>query len=481
MRFLSTVRQFSYVWKHTVVIILVVMIFGSLLTNAYVQKRYTSFAEHEYLTHWQTMQELQQEILRNAEGYPSLSVFVEAQKAHIMQVVLAFFQHSSDLFRLNMLELDGLLVFGKETKHITESFQSFSSSSPRKAAKKTQKQNPGTHVHYVQLPIVIANQHKGFLRGEFWVKDPDSIYVQVVKVTLYMTIVASGLIVLLGIFAIFSQVTQHLSRKQEQLGEYAFSLEQANENLRRAKKDLHVSEKLASLGYLAAGIAHEIGNPLGSVLGYVELLQRGQLAQEKTEDVLRRIGHEVERIRQIIQELVNFSRPRSMNIQKIDINRILRKVISQLPSHQKKQIDIHRQLTEFPLFAEVDEYKLQNVFFNILSNSIDAIETCGEIQISTSRRIRESSTMIGGSEVIAIQFSDTGCGISEEYLFKVFDPFFTTKEPGSGMGLGLSLCHRIVESLNGEIEIHSTPEKGTDVIIFLSPSRKTVQEYERNA
>jgi signal transduction histidine kinase len=83
--------------------------------------------------------------------------------------------------------------------------------------------------------------------------------------------------------------------------------------------------------------------------------------------------------------------------------------------------------------------------------------------------------MIGGSEVIAIQFSDTGCGISEENLPKIFDPFFTTKEPGSGMGLGLSLCHRIIESLNGEVEVRSTPGEGTDVMVFLSPARKKAQ------
>lgn len=481
MTFISTARQFSYVWKQTVAIVLIIVILGSLLAYIYVQKRYTTFMERDYLSHWNAMQELQQEMLDDIGAYESLSLFVSAQKERVIQVISTCFQNSPDLFRLSMLDQDGILVFGKETKHITESFQSFSSSSPRKVVKKIQQQSIVGHIHYVQLSIMIANQHKGSLRGEFLVKDSNSVYIQIARVALYVTIAASACMVLFGIVTIFTRVTQHLSWKQEQLEEYAFSLEQANENLRRTKKELRVSEKLASLGYLAAGIAHEIGNPLGAVLGYVELLRKSQLEREKTEDILRRIGHEIERIHRIIQELVSFSRPRFMNIQKVDVNHILRKITSQLPSNQEKQVNVHLHLTEFALFAEVDEHKLQSVFFNILSNSIDAIETRGEIQISTSRRIRESLTMIGGSEVIAIQFSDTGCGISEENLSKIFDPFFTTKEPGSGMGLGLSLCHRIIESLNGEVEVHSTPGEGTDVTIFLSPARKKIQEHKRNA
>ena len=137
-----------------------------------------------------------------------------------------------------------------------------------------------------------------------------------------------------------------------------------------------------------------------------------------------------------------------------------------------KQIEFRLQLTEFPLWADVDAHKLQSVCVNIIQNSIDAIAEVGAITIATSRRIRESATMIGGSEVIAIQLADTGCGIPEDILPRIFDPFFTTKEPGKGMGLGLSLCHRMIESFHGEIEVASKVGEGTEVLIVLPPSRK---------
>ena len=154
------------------------------------------------------------------------------------------------------------------------------------------------------------------------------------------------------------------------------------------------------------------------------------------------------------------------------MNQTLRKMIAQFPPPRGKRVEIRLQCTDFPLFTDVDAHKLQSVFVNILQNGIDAIEDDGDIQISTSRRIRESAAMLGGSEVIAIQFSDTGSGIPESALPKIFDPFFTTKEPGKGMGLGLSLCHRIIESFHGEIDVKSAQGKGTDVTVFLSPARK---------
>jgi signal transduction histidine kinase len=296
---------------------------------------------------------------------------------------------------------------------------------------------------------------------------------QITEITLQTTIIATVLMIILGVVLISSQITKHLAAKQQQLEEYVLSLEKANKDLQRTRKELQLSEKLASLGYLAAGIAHEIGNPLGAALGYIELLQKHSLESEKARDILQRTEQEIGRIRQILQGLVNFSRPHTLHLQTVDINPLIRKVVSHLPALPEKTISIDLKLTEFPLFAEVDTHKLHSVFFNILCNAVDSIATSGQIVISTSRRIRESETIIGGSEVIAIQFSDTGSGISEEHLTRIFEPFFTTKDPGKGMGLGLSLCHRIVETLNGEMEIHSVYGKGTDVNIFLPPAKKT--------
>ena len=483
MIFITTVapiHQFSHLWKHIVVFVLTTTIIGSLVVYIYAQRLYATIIEKDCQIHWNTVQELQQELIRLSEQKGSVDSPGVLNDERIKQYVSRIFQKAPQLFRISLLDTQGNLIWGKEAESVTEYFQTRSSSSPRMGSRFLTRSNdfPMLHeqVHSVQLPLTIHQQRVGFLRGEFFLIDSGTTLMKVAKVTLQIVIVAVGLMILSGVGLIFTQVVKHLAAKQHRLEEYVVSLEKANENLRRTRKELQVSEKLASLGYLAAGIAHEIGNPLGAVLGYVELLQKNSLARAKAQDILPRAEKELERIRRIIQELVNFSRPQAMNVQTVDINEIIRKLTSQFQVDPEKTVAIQLQLTEFPLLAEVDEHKLVSVFFNILRNSMDAIATAGRIQIATSRRIRESATMIGSSEVIAIRFSDNGSGIPEQYLAKVFEPFFTTKDPGKGMGLGLALCHRVIESLNGEIEIQSTYGQGTDVTVFLPPARKKEQK-----
>jgi two-component system NtrC family sensor kinase len=156
-----------------------------------------------------------------------------------------------------------------------------------------------------------------------------------------------------------------------------------------------------------------------------------------------------------------------------DVNAMLRELVTRLPRFSEKTLEIDLKLTEFPLLVDVDRQKLYSVFQNIVGNAVDAITSSGQIQIATSRRIRETDVIIGNSEVIAVQISDSGSGIPEDQLARIFDPFFTTKAPGKGMGLGLSLCHRIIELLNGEITVESVVGQGTTMTVFLSPTRKS--------
>ncbi len=453
-----------------------VLIIGNFLVYIFVQKQYTHTIERHSFTYRNQMLELRKKIVRSKTSLSALLAGQGNEGRKISQLLSIFFQeYGPELIQLTLLDSNGVVRWGKESKHLPAA--AWLSSFDIRLSTDTRLQQAdldspaASPIHAIQLPLVFNDHPQGFLRGIFEYTAATRSYLKIAQVTLYITLMASAGIIVWGGLLILLKISHHLSSKQNQMEEYAFSLEQARQQLQRVRKELHISEKLASLGYLTAGIAHEIGNPLAAVLGYVELLQKGKLDHHKTTDILQRIQHEIERIQNIIQELVNFSRPHSMNIRKVDVNQILRKMIGQLPSMKNKQIDVHLQLTEFPLFANVDEHKLYSACMNIVGNSIDAISTAGSIQISTFRRIRESLTMPGGSEVIAIQFSDTGSGISEEILPQIFDPFFTTKEPGQGMGLGLSLCHRIIESFHGEIEIHSTPCIGTDVTIFLPPAR----------
>ncbi|MBD3307469.1 hypothetical protein GF339_13655 [candidate division KSB3 bacterium] len=466
----SITRQYSSLWKQLVVIGLLIVISGSLLTYLYVQKRYTAFIDQEYRRYWQKIQHLRQQLYQMPDqdlhqGHPG--------HERIIPLLTAFLQDVPAVVRISVLDADGTLLVGKESQAAAQQMQALS---PASLPTQVHKLHRPEATYVIQLPLLEDQQLWGVLRGEVVITRDDSVYAQITRITWYIIVLALSCLILFGAFLIGSQLTQHLAAKQEQLEDYALSLDRANEHLHRTQKELLVSEKLASLGYLAAGIAHEIGNPLGAALGYVELLKKTPRNPEKAADILQRIEQEIERIGRIIQELLHFSRPHSMTLQKHDVNAILHKVLSRLPIPQTKTIEIDFHATPFPLFAEVDEHKLHSVFLYVLSNSLDAIAAEGQIQISTSRRIRESSTMIGGSEVIAIQISDTGCGISEEHLSKIFDPFFTTKDPGQGMGLGLSLCHRIIESLHGEIEVHSVLGQGTDVLIFLPPFRKPDQE-----
>ena len=439
-----------------------------------VQHRYKKVVEQRFQICRDTMKSLQQRVLQ----VPTLPRLFEEQNMtqhkDLSTILLNYFKNSSGLFQLSLLDTDGNVLWGKETKRNTKNFLYASSAYNRESIMAWKSGSPfDLNIHTIQLPLQVNGEQKGFLRGVFLRNVSHEMYVKVAKFSLYGASVSAGAIILLGMFSVAAKVSHRFSVKQRQLEEYAFSLQQAKDTLRKTRKELYTSEKLASLGYLAAGIAHEIGNPLGAVLGYVELLQKGRLDQQKTADILRRVEGDVERIQVIIQELLNFSRPHVVHLQKLDVNAIIKKTIEQHPSFNLKQVDFLFRLTEFPLFANVDEHKLRNVLLNLIGNSIDALSERGVITINTFRKIRESVTMTSGSEVIVIQVVDTGCGIPEELLPKVFDPFFTTKDPGKGMGLGLSWCHRIIESFHGEMEVHSRIGIGTEVSIFLPPVRKS--------
>ncbi|GAK52833.1 histidine kinase [Candidatus Moduliflexus flocculans] len=451
MAYKTVFLWFFSLWKQLIALMLLATILSNLLIYLLSQQRYQMRMQEESQTHYAELETLRQRLM-SAE-------FESADMAREIETFcLAAIQEMPTILELSIGDESGRMLWAKESPDFL-------------------KQDRSTaDVYIIALPVSL-NDSVYTLRGIYERTNIIRHYVNIMHITLYMTgVVIMGMFFFaIGLMAL--RFSQRLAAKQQQVEEYAMAMEEAKLQLRRTRKELYLSEKLASLGYLSAGIAHEIGNPLGAVLGYVEVLQKGKVDDKKRADILPRIVHEIERIRGIIQELVTFSRPHSLNIQKVDVNQVVQKMMAQFPPVKEKQIEFHLKLTGFPLFADVDAHKLQSVCLNVIQNSIDAIDKIGEITIATSRRIRESTTMISGSEVIAIQIADSGCGIPEEILPSVFDPFFTTKEPGKGMGLGLSLCHRIIESFHGEIEITSVVGKGTEVLIILPPSRK--KEVER--
>lgn len=246
-----------------------------------------------------------------------------------------------------------------------------------------------------------------------------------------------------------------------------FSLEQReiiNDRLLRFSQ----SEKLASMGILAAGIAHEINNPLANVTLNVEML-RDKVGDD--EYLLKRvdaIGRNTERASRIARELLHFSRDMETELQPTNINAIIHSSCKLL-NNQKLSSIIHLDLQEVPKIAAIP-WKLEEVFINLLMNSLDA---CNE-----GDTIRVENLLKDGRVVVII--ADTGKGIKEENLSKIFDPFFTTKEIGKGTGLGLSVCYNIIKKHGGEISIKSSELGGTLVTVTFPVMKDEKQTYFRS-
>lgn len=229
--------------------------------------------------------------------------------------------------------------------------------------------------------------------------------------------------------------------------------------LEQQLKRLAQSEKLVSLGQLAAGIAHEINNPLTNASLNIQTLKKRIQNSAADKDILQKleaIERNVDRASTIAKELLQFSRQRKSEFIPLNINNVITNATTLL-RYRFNGITIYQDLSDIPDVIG-DPGKLEQVFINILNNSLEAMPEGGEIFISTSHD-RDGQ--------VKVEITDTGVGIPEEYLSRVFDPFFTTKEVGAGTGLGLSICHGIIKQHNGSVEISSTIGKGTTVTIKL--------------
>lgn len=232
---------------------------------------------------------------------------------------------------------------------------------------------------------------------------------------------------------------------------------------RNLEKQLIHTQKMESIGTLAAGVAHEVGNPLASISALV------QVAQRSTQDpfLIEKLGlvkNQVTRISKIIRDLVDFSRPSNFELQTVNINECLKEAIEITKVGTKaKNIDFNVKLSDdlpkLPLVAD----QLEQVFVNILLNSVDAIN---EVTDESKEKTISIESALTGDHVV-ITFRDTGSGISEENLNKIFEPFFTTKSQGKGTGLGLWVSYGIIKSFRGNIEVKSDIGKGATFTIKL--------------
>jgi two-component system NtrC family sensor kinase len=226
------------------------------------------------------------------------------------------------------------------------------------------------------------------------------------------------------------------------------------------------SDKLAALGKMAAGVAHEINNPLAVILqktGWMEdLLAEEDFKDSKNLEELRisikKIEEHVERARKVVHNMLGFARRMEPRLEDVDVNETLKQTISILDNYARiNNIEIRTDLTrDLPIIAS-DQAQLQQVFLNLISNAIDAIGKDGLVAVKSGRSGRE----------LQIRISDNGPGIPSELQKKVFDPFFTTKEKGKGTGLGLWISYSILEKMGGAIDLRSKPEEGTTFTVKL--------------
>jgi PAS domain S-box-containing protein len=230
----------------------------------------------------------------------------------------------------------------------------------------------------------------------------------------------------------------------------------AEEKEKQLQQQLNLSSRLASIGQLAAGVAHEINNPLTGILGFSERLLRKCDEEARTD--LTRIHSEAKRAANTVQNLLTFARQREPKKEYSDINDILQKAL-ELRAYELKtsNIEVVADLAPGPPKIMVDFYQIEEVFLNIILNAEQAmvkVKKRGNLSIRTQQT----------RGYIRISFANDGPGIPAEHLDKLFDPFFTTRRESGGTGLGLSVCHGIVTEHGGRIYIRSKPGKG---IIFL--------------
>ena len=245
----------------------------------------------------------------------------------------------------------------------------------------------------------------------------------------------------------------------EAFNDMARSLKDHNDQLQKMHHQLAITEKLTALGKMAAGVAHEINNPLGGILLYSNIVLEDIPEDSPARENIQKIIYQTNRCKEIVQSLLDFAKTSTSAMLPLQINQIiytsLRLVRDQSMFHG---IEVEASLAENLPETIGDRSRLEEVFLNLFINAADAMKGSGKLTIITGLNRNKS---------IRISISDTGKGIDNEHFSHIFEPFFTTKEPGEGTGLGLSIVYGIIQKHNGTIDAECTPGAGTTFIISL--------------
>ena len=267
----------------------------------------------------------------------------------------------------------------------------------------------------------------------------------------------------IGLLAVsLNRMQGSLRQMRSELEEAARTLEdkvrKRTDELARMQLRMAQSERLASIGVLAAGVAHEINNPLGGILALTSLTLEGMPADDARRENLEEVVRQTRRCGEIVKHLLEFSRQHRVAPEAVDVNRLVEKTLALLERQSIfLNVRVARDLEpDLPAIVG-DASQLQQVLVNVLMNAVQAMEERGTLTLRTR----------GGAGEVVLECTDTGCGIPREQIDHIFDPFFTTKESGQGTGLGLSIAYGIVTRHGGTIEVDSEPGAGTTFTIRL--------------
>jgi two-component system, NtrC family, sensor kinase len=297
-----------------------------------------------------------------------------------------------------------------------------------------------------------------------------------------------------------NNMAARLLHDQEQLAANIRSLDETNQLLTEARDAMVQSEKFASVGRLGAGIAHEVGNPLGAIIGYLAVLKKQ--ADGQRFELIESAEREAHRIDRIVRGLLDYSRPHEARTQKIDVNTVVKDTIDLVSVQGKfKHIDLDVELAEQTPPVLGDPYQLQQVLVNLMVNAADALEGTPSPRVRVTTVVRKHQPApalparraddhpsidyshrrrlhaaprallgdpgIAGGIVVEIAVADNGPGIPSELINQIFEPFVTTKELGKGTGLGLAVCSRLIEGMGGIIKADPSVSAGATFRVVL--------------
>lgn len=358
---------------------------------------------------------------------------------------------------------------------------------------------PEENVAVITVPLADRQQGRAFLQARFSLADIRLRIVAAQRIALFYVVLYGGVLLLFGLYLLgrtivtpirrlktasarvaagdldqpldlkggpreiieladsFNTMQEALQASRKRNRETIRSLEQANHSLQETRDELVRVERMASVGHLAAGMAHEIGNPLGAVIGYLELLKR-DLQHGMERDLVERAGVEASRIDRLVRDLLDYAAPAGNVPELLDPVEVFNEAWKLL-RHQGifDHLCLRDNLPSALAPVRIDRHRLIQVLVNFLLNARDASRPGGEISLSAGE----------AGDFVWLAVGDKGEGIAAEIQTHLFDPFFTTKAPGKGFGLGLSVCHRIATDAGGRIEVRSAPGEGSEFILWL--------------